>query len=160
MSNLKDKFVSAEIETDTMKAMEELKAAPGYWYLATPYSHVPGGLEVAFWAACRLAALLTKVGVKVFCPIAHSHPIAAIGEIDPTDHTIWLAADQPLMDSAYGLIVAAFPGLAESKGVEAEVKCFAKAGKPIVAITMEAVMQLEVMQLEKEIGNGNPRKAA
>lgn len=43
----------------------------GYWCLATPYSKVPGGIDAAFEAAAREAALYVKAGIPVVSPIAH-----------------------------------------------------------------------------------------
>ena len=44
-----------------------------FWYLATPYSKFPGGLDAAYVEACKAQALLIKAGVPVFCPISHTH---------------------------------------------------------------------------------------
>ena len=96
----------------------------GYWYLATPYSNYEGGLEKAFEDACRATAMLLKQGYHVYSPIAHSHSVAKIGGIDPKDHSIWLAADEPMMDAACGLIVCAMPGWEDSFGVNKEIHKF------------------------------------
>lgn len=108
------------------------KAITGYWYVATPYTLFDGGIELAFEAACRVTAALIRLGVPVFSPIAHSHPIAVHGGIDPRDHNIWLPADAPLMAAAHGLIVAALPRWQESRGVAHEIAAFEAAGKPVV----------------------------
>lgn len=109
----------------------------GYFYLATPYSKWPAGIEDAFRMACREAGRLIKAGVPVFCPIAHSHPIAVHGRIDPLSHGIWLAADRPLMDGACGLIVVRATGWEDSYGIAEEIKVFKAAGKPILYIDPE-----------------------
>lgn len=108
-----------------------LKDIPGYWYLASPYSKYSSGIEVAFVDICKIAAELTKQGVPVFSPIAHTHPIAIHGQINPLDHTIWLPADEPLMDGACGIIVAMMDGWQDSYGVGVEIARFNAAGKPI-----------------------------
>lgn len=77
-----------------------------FWYLASTYSVHPNGLQKAFLDACEFTAILIKAGVPVFSPIAHSHPVAIHGGIDPYSHDIWLPADKPLMDAAGGIIVA------------------------------------------------------
>ena len=103
-------------------------------YLATPYTKYPAGIEQAFVDAAACAARLLKAGVKVYSPIAHTHPLAIHGGLDPLDHSIWLPFDQAMMDAADALIVAHLPGWNESFGVAHEIDFFAKAGKPIVHI--------------------------
>ncbi|NIA67764.1 DUF1937 family protein [Pelagibius litoralis] len=108
-----------------------LRTVDGYHYLATPYSKYPHGLEAAFQEASKAAALLVRAGVKVFSPIAHTHPVAVHGLIDPLDHDVWLPADKPLMDSATGLIVVKMETWEDSYGISVEIQEFKAAGKPI-----------------------------
>ena len=114
-----------------MQTYECLKG-PGYWYLATPYSKYPAGLEAAFQMAAKAAAALVKAGVGVFSPIAHSHPIAIHGEIDAYSHEIWLPSDRPLMDAAKGMLIVTAAGYRESVGIQHEMEVFEAAGKPIM----------------------------
>lgn len=109
-------------------------ARESFFYLASPYSGYPAGLDAAFRAACTNAALLVAAGIPVFCPIAHFHPIAKHGSLDPVDHTIWLPADRPMMDAAHGLIVLMLESWRESVGVAHEIKIFESAGKPVTAM--------------------------
>lgn len=102
-----------------------------YYYLATPYSKYPEGIEAAFIAACKITAKLIAAGTPVYSPIAHTHPVAIHGGMDPLDHNIWLPADKPLMDGALGLIVAKLPSWESSYGISVEIEAFKKAGKPI-----------------------------
>lgn len=104
----------------------------GYWYLATPYSKHPQGIEEAFRQAARVAARFAKLGMPIYCPIAHTHPIAMEGGLDPYDHSLWMPLDKPLMEGAVGLIVALLPGWASSAGIAEEIKYFAAAKKPIL----------------------------
>lgn len=106
-----------------------------FYYLATPYSKFPGGLEEAFKLACRETALLIRAGVRVYSPIAHMHPVAIHGEIDPLDHAIWLPADEPMMHAAKGLIVNMAESWGISYGIREEIKAFAAMGKPIIYMT-------------------------
>lgn len=108
-----------------------LRAADGYHYLASPYSKYPHGLDAAFIEASKAAAMLVQAGIKVFCPIAHSHPIAEHGRIDALDHDIWLPADAPLMRAASGLIVCKMETWEDSYGISVEIGDFEAAGKPI-----------------------------
>lgn len=115
-----------------------------FWYLATPYSRYEAGLERAHEDACIQAALLIRAGVAVFCPIAHSHPIAKVGGIDPLDHAIWLPVDEPMMAAAFGLIVCKLQGWSESIGVAHEIERFKRDGKSIVMMEPGIVPLREV----------------
>lgn len=106
-----------------------------FWYLATPYSKYPGGLDKAFKMACRATAEFIRLGVRVYSPIAHTHPVAIYGDIDPYDHGIWLPADKPFMDVACGLIVYQAIGWDESRGILEEIKAFTEQGKPVTYAT-------------------------
>lgn len=104
----------------------------GIAYLATPYTRYKGGnIERAFKDACKIAAHLLCAGVKVYSPIAHTHPIAIFGALDALDHAIWLPFDEAIMEVSSVLIVAHMDGWDESRGIEHEVKFFEDAGKPI-----------------------------
>lgn len=109
----------------------------GFFYLATPYTKWKGGIEDAYQMASREAARLLKAGFPVFCPIAHTHPMAVYGGIDPLAHDIWLPADKPFMDAAIGLIVLRAEGWQESYGIGEEIKTFRAAGKPVLFIDPE-----------------------
>lgn len=116
-----------------------------YWYLATPYSKYPGGIEEAFKVACRAAADLIRAGVRVYSPIAHTHPIAIHGEINPYAHEIWLPADEPFMRAARGLIVLRAESWERSHGVGVEIETFRKMERPVVYMD-EGVVPAEVLQ--------------
>ncbi len=100
-------------------------------YLATPYTKHKLGIEHAWVEACTFAANLLKAGISVYSPIAHTHPIARYGSMDPLDHSIWLPFDQAMMDACDAMIVAEMPGWIESKGVQHEIAVFDVAKKPI-----------------------------
>ena len=104
----------------------------GYWYLATPYSKWKDGTDNAFVEACRVAGILIRAGVSVFCPIAHTHPIASFGNIDRFDHAIWLPAAGPPVRAPRGLIVCQMPGWERSIGICKEVDFFIDESKPII----------------------------
>lgn len=102
-----------------------------YWYLATPYSKFPGGIDAANRLACNAAAAFIKAGVRIHSPIAHTHAIAMLSGMDPLDHAIWLTADAPMMEAAHGLIVLLAPSWEISYGIAEEIKAFEAMGKPI-----------------------------
>lgn len=106
-------------------------------YLATPYSKYPGSLELAFRDAARLTAKLLKEGVSVYSPIAHTHPIAIHGDIDPLDHSIWLKFDEAMMEKADALVVAMMPTWEISYGIGKEIEWFLEHDKPIYYLNPE-----------------------
>lgn len=111
--------------------MSELQRAT-LCYLASPYSKFRGGdIEAAFIEASKIAAKLLLAGIKIYSPIAHTHPIAVHGGLDPLDLSIWLPFDEAMMSAASILIVAHMDGWDASKGVAHEIKFFETRGKPI-----------------------------
>lgn len=100
-------------------------------YVGTPYTKYVGGIDEAFTDACKLTARLLREGLKVYSPIAHTHPIAVHGGIDPLDLDIWLPFDGAMMDKADAMIVAMLPGWDTSTGVRHEIRAFSDAGKPV-----------------------------
>ncbi len=100
-------------------------------YLATPYTNYVEGRDAAFVAACKIAASLIEKDVGVYSPIAHGHPIAVHGRLDPLNHAMWIAFDELMMERCDTLIVAFLPGWQVSKGIAHEIEFFQKAGKKI-----------------------------
>lgn len=103
-----------------------------YWYLGSPYSKYLAGLEAAHRDVCREVARLIQAGIPVYSPIAHAHPVAVYGEVDPLDHKIWLPVDRPMMDAAHGLIVLKLDGWQESYGLKYEINVFEAARKLVL----------------------------
>lgn len=102
------------------------------WYLASPYSRYHRGLSSAHNLACYNAGVLIRSGIRVFCPIAHTHNIAIAASLDPRDEILWSWMDKPFVEVCDGLIVLTLEGWESSKGVIAEIEAFAKADKPII----------------------------
>lgn len=111
----------------------------GLYYLATPYTKYPGGIEVAFQHACQVAAGLIKDGYKIYSPIAHTHPIALHGGMDALDHSFWLPFDQAMMNACGALIVAKMTGWQESSGVKHEIEVFTEQSKPVVYLEIDGL---------------------
>jgi hypothetical protein len=109
-------------------------------YLATPYSKWKLGLEAAFIEASKLAARLLVSGIKVYSPIAHTHPLAYYGALDLLDLSIWLPFDEAMMERADVLIVAHMDGWQESKGIAHEIVFFEREGKPIFDLDPETLV--------------------
>ena len=109
----------------------ELRDTQPFVYIATPYSKYAEGIEAAWRDASIASARLIERGVRVYCPIAHTHPIAVHGGIDPYAHTIWLPVDKPFMDLAGAIVVVMMPGWQESYGIKHEIDVFMAAEKPV-----------------------------
>lgn len=118
--------------------IEDLKAFP-LVYLGTPYSKYPAGIEQAFIDAAKLTGRLLTEGVKAYSPIAHTHPIAIHGNLDPYDHKIWLPFDAAIMEKADAMIVAMMPSWQDSYGIKHEIEIFTKAGKPVFYLNPETL---------------------
>lgn len=103
----------------------------GIWYLASPYTDCPLGRKKAFEVVAKKAAELAKAKVQVFCPIAHSHPMALHGDLEGGDFDFWMQFDDPFMRASVGLLIYMMPGWKDSRGVIAELEHFRKAGKPV-----------------------------
>lgn len=103
-----------------------------YWYLASPYSKFPHGLDAAYELAVRACGLLMQHGISVYSPIVHSHPIATMCQMDPRDLAIWLPIDGPMIAGAHGMIALMAESWALSDGMLIEREEFEKAGKPVV----------------------------
>lgn len=100
-------------------------------YLATPYSRYPDGITAAFEDAARLTARLIRVGYVVYSPIAHGHPIAMLGGLNPLNNDFWLEYDAHMMRLADSLLVAQMASWRESRGIAQEIEFFENAGKPV-----------------------------
>lgn len=111
-------------------------------YLATPYTKYPDGPEQAFRDAASLAARLLRIGLKVYSPIAHTHPIAVYGNIDPLDLSIWLPFDEAMMIAADVLIVAHMAGWKESRGIAHEIQFFEESHKPIFDLEPKTLLMV------------------
>ena len=110
----------------------------GYWYLASPYSRYPDGIEAAFQEASRAAGALIRVGVPVYCPISHTHPIAIHSGTDPICHSTWLPLDKAFVDTSVGMIICTMPTWESSFGIKQEVKWFQEAGKLVMLMKWPA----------------------
>lgn len=112
------------------RSLDLLKSYP-LVYLATPYSKYAAGIDCAFKDAAALAAKLLTAEIKVYSPIAHTHPIAIYGQLDPLDHAIWMPFNEAMMTASSVLLVAQMQGWRESYGVNHEIVFFTGAGKPV-----------------------------
>ena len=104
----------------------------GFWYLASPYSKFPLGLDRAWYNVNTAAGMLLKEGIPVYSPITHGHPLSVQCGLSALDWNFWRELDRNFVNAAIGLIVLKLKGWDESVGVKWEIEEFTKAGKPIV----------------------------
>ena len=90
-------------------------------YLASPYSHTDPDIQLQRYEdVAREAAILINEGAIVFCPIAHSHPIATIGDIDDGTWRTWSKQDLAILERCDEFMVLMLPGWDTSVGINAE----------------------------------------
>lgn len=106
-----------------------------YWYVITPYTLYPFGMDAAGRMAARITVLLSKAGVPVLSPIAHGDSLAIGGNAPRVDHDFWMGLNGPLMRGAHGGLVYQAKGWQESRGVVAEIAEFERAQKPLVYLS-------------------------
>lgn len=99
-------------------------------YLASPYSHPdPDVLVQRADDVAKIASDLMQGGMRVFCPIAHTHAIALHGL--PKGWDFWEGYDREYLEFCDELIVALMDGWQDSTGVNAEIKIMNELGKPV-----------------------------
>lgn len=100
-------------------------------YLASPYSHPEWSVRNArFRIVCKVAARLMADGIGIFCPIAHTHPIAEEGQL-PTAFVFWEKYDRAMLAACSRMIVVMMDGWRESVGVRKEIQIMAEMGKAV-----------------------------
>lgn len=90
-------------------------------YVASPYSHPAADVRYRrFREACHYTAGMMQAGNLAFSPIAHSHPIAIIGELK-TDYDTWSRWCLQMLAACDIVYVLTLPGWQNSVGVMAEI---------------------------------------
>jgi hypothetical protein len=114
--------------------LNDLIDGPGIAFVSTPYTSYWAGLECAARDASLAAAALRRMGVSVYCPIAHGHTLSRHGRLDPTDAQMWMANDRPIFTMARALVVIRLRGWRHSLGVGEEIAAAVEMGKPIIYV--------------------------
>ena len=100
-------------------------------YLASPYTHDnPEVMDWRYREVCRYAARFVCEGTKLFCPIAHCHPMAAYGA-PQCDGEFWARVNEPFLEASTELWVLMLPAWGASKGIWAESQYMLDAGRPV-----------------------------
>lgn len=104
-------------------------------YLASPYNHAEESVrEERFKLICGVAAQLMSQGVHLFCPIAHTHPIAVCGDL-PRGWQYWREYD--LITACDELWIVKIDGWRESEGIKGEIDIAKNLRKPIKYIEVD-----------------------
>ena len=106
-------------------------------YLASPYSHQdPAVREERFRAVCVVCAKLMSVGHHVFSPIAHTHPVAVVGDL-PKGFDFWREYDWWFVSRVDAVYVLMLDGWKDSIGVASEIIMANDLNIPIKYLTAE-----------------------
>lgn len=123
-------------------------------YFASPYTHFEGGgsigRENAFVDASQIAGRLIKQGLKIYSPIAHTHPIAEFGGLDPLDMAIWQPLNEAMLAACQVLIVAHMAGWEDSLGMAHEIKRAETWRMPVYDLDVET-MELKLREKTGEL---------
>jgi hypothetical protein len=104
-------------------------------YLASPYSDPDENVRKRrFEEICEVSGTLMSAGNFVFCPIAHTHPIAVLTSL-PTGFDYWEEYDTRLIVACDELWVCTMDGWDSSIGVTSEIKIANANGKPTFMVS-------------------------
>jgi len=119
-------------------------------YLATPYSHQSASArEARFKISCQVAAWAMRQGHTVFCPIAHSHPIAEfLPEELLMDHEFWMNQDLPMLHMCDELWVYPNDAADVSNGVAREIAESTSKGIPVRYVSPKELDIIPITQSE------------
>lgn len=108
-------------------------------YLAAPYTHKDANVRtVRFHSVNHAAAYLIKLGLHVFSPVSHTHPIAVQGDL-PRGWDYWQAFDERMIQACDLLIVLTLDGWQQSIGIRYEIAIARDYNLPIRSLSMEQV---------------------
>lgn len=94
---------------------------PGFWYLASPYSHPSVNIREQRARAARDATYhALRQGYVTFSPIHATHDIACAHSL-PKDAAWWESYNSRYLDKCAGVIVLQLDGWRESVGVGTEL---------------------------------------
>ena len=111
----------------------ELEELGGKWpkrmYLASPYSDDSRiVMKRRFEQICFHAGTLMSLGVIVFSPIAHTHPICVANQF-PRDYSFWEKFDRAFVTWCQVFVVCGMEGWQESTGVNGEFNLATEIGR-------------------------------
>lgn len=122
-----------------------------YAYIACPYTHGdPRKREERYEAATTISAILARLGLRLYSPLTHTHPLDTCLRERQTEmgQPEWLQFDKPFAVNADVLIVLMVPGWQESDGVKRETNFFLKMKRPILYIDTDDFHLMEEKDAE------------
>lgn len=128
--------------------VDYLSGITGYWYLASPYTKWPHGLDDAALTIARLAGELIVLGVPVYSPIAYTHEIARVGQLPMISYDLWMSFAKTMLLQSQGIIIADMIGWGDSVGVTQELKWAAECKKPAFLLNTDAPYQITRLGLD------------
>lgn len=116
-----------------------------YAYLACPYSSDRDREQERFEEVTKIAVLLASMGLRLYSPITHTHPMHSISPEMHAEisHREWMEMDKPFLMGASLLVVCCMPGWDRSAGIKMEVDYFTRLQKPILYIESDAFRQMQ-----------------
>jgi len=121
----------------------------GIVYLAIAYSHKnPRIREIRYEIANIISAYLMNLGVVIFSPITHSHPLAAYNL--PTGWDYWKSQDLSYLTVCESIIAVTLDGWKESIGLQDEVNIMKDMGKKVSFFDPCDLVDAKLARLLKE----------
>lgn len=100
-------------------------------YLASPYTDRSRiVMRTRFKDACKAAGAFARHNVRVYSPIAHSHPIAIASSL-PTSWQYWKGHSEEMLAMCDELWILMLDGWDKSRGVLAEIEIAVRLALPI-----------------------------
>ena len=103
--------------------------------MASPYSDLnPAIEEQRFLDVCRKAGEIINLGLLVYSPITHCHPIAKIYDL-PKDYKYWKKVNHEFIMWADEVWILMLPGWDYSAGIKDELRFADSFLKPVRFLT-------------------------
>jgi hypothetical protein len=142
-----DAMIWAESDDRQMSSDDRFPSHPNsaITYLACPYSDPsPDVRQRRYEQVNKVAALLMRCGIFVFCPISHCHELAKQNGL-PTDFAYWRKYNAAFLSMCSDLYVVTMPGWESSVGVTGEIKIAQELGLSVVYLDPEIVDNQETL---------------
>lgn len=104
-------------------------------YVGSPYSHRDPAVREERWRlVVEACADLIEMGITVFSPIAHAHPIAISRDLDP-GFEFWRDFDLAMIERTSEFYVLCLKGWDASSGLAAEIDYARSIGHTVKYVT-------------------------
>lgn len=126
--------------------------APGYIYLACPYSHArPDVMVYRTGMVTQIAAALMSHRIQVYSPLTHGHQLAEANPYlgDGVFHHIWLEHAEIFVSNARVLGVVQLHGWDTSPGVAHEIQVATHLHLPVIHIDPQKGIERHLPKLEE-----------